>query len=512
MSEQLVPIHREAVIPGVLSVLVYEDQVSLGVDPDGGVAPRVPAWVFASSGLESAGQRELVLGILRITPRSRIPRITPRPRPRSPFAFAATAYQQARAGTVLEEGSRFEVRGGRVDFDPRVNGFLCLHYALHNLQLPAIDTDSYRRSPLLLLPLLPEELQAADMFGNARVVALLAKDSRCHPFPWWHDPRRPSVAAAGEPPSILAELPLPRAHTPYVEVIQTGSRLDIMVPTDECSQLHELLTAAPNSFVLLTGIASEAPARYFWEPGQTQPSATVRGHGPGTKNVPPGDLEVAGNFLMLLHGELANEAQLREDGFAVMMAEPTWGLFTAALKAQEPFTCRTEGGHINEVSLQLSQHRYLSPFGEVYQGEGTFRTYRSPPGAKPAQETQELHNIEVQQIPLLSAQCQFSQAVSTEALAAYIGEACAVIDDTMEGVVHRGEEACVQFRLAPSTQPMIQLAVRPADPQAFPSRTAELLLDRLNSLPAPAVTRHELRFEVRFTFPPNHTTSDSPPG
>jgi hypothetical protein len=511
VSEQLVPIHREPVIPGELSVLVYEDEVSLGVDRDGGVAPRVPVWVFASSGLESAGQRELVLGILRITPRSRIPRIKPRPRPRSPFALAATAYQQARAGTVLEEGSRFEVRGGRVDFDPRVSGFVCLHYALHNLQLPAIDTDSYRRSPLLLLPLLPEELQAADMFGNARVVALLAKDSRCHPFPWWHDPRRPSVVAAGEPPSMLAELPVPRAHTPYVEVIQTGSRLDIVVPIDECSQLHELLTAAPKSFVLLTGVAAEAPARYFWEPGQTQPSATTCGHGQGTKNVPPGELEVAGNFLMLLHGELTNDAHLREDGFAVMMAEPTWRQFTAALKAHEPFTWRTDDEHISEVSLQPGENRYVSPFGEVYQGEGPFRTYRSSPRAQPAQGTQKLHNIEVQQIPLLSAQYQFSQALSTEALAAYIGEACTVIDDTMEGVVHRGEEACVQFRLAPSTQPMIQLAVRPPDPQAFPSRTAQLLLDRLNTLPAPAVTKHELRFEVRFTFPPDHITSDSPP-
>jgi hypothetical protein len=35
VSEQLVPIHREAVIPGVLSVLVYEGEVSLGVDPEG---------------------------------------------------------------------------------------------------------------------------------------------------------------------------------------------------------------------------------------------------------------------------------------------------------------------------------------------------------------------------------------------------------------------------------------------------------------------------------------------
>jgi hypothetical protein len=122
VSEQLVPIHREAVIPDVLSVLVYEDEVSLGVDPDGGVTPPVPAWVFASSGLESAGQRELVLGILRITPRSRIPRITPRPRPRSPFALVSTMYQQARAGTVLEEGSRFEVRGAASTSTP-VSGF-----------------------------------------------------------------------------------------------------------------------------------------------------------------------------------------------------------------------------------------------------------------------------------------------------------------------------------------------------------------------------------------------------
>jgi hypothetical protein len=67
----------------------------------------------------------------------------------------------------------------------------------------------------------------------------------------------------------------------------------------------------------------------------------------------------------------------------------------------------------------------------------------------------------------------------------------------------------VQFRLASSTRPVIQLAGRPADPQAFPCQTAQLLLDRFNALPAPAVIWHELRFQVRFTFPRDHTTSDA---
>ena len=49
----------------------------------------------------------------------------------------------------------------------------------------------------------------------------------------------------------------------------------------------------------------------------------------------------------------------------------------------------------------------------------------------------------------------------------------------------------------------VQLASwrRADDPQAFPSQTGQLLVDRLNSLPAPAVTQHEVRFEVQLTFP-----------
>jgi hypothetical protein len=212
---------------------------------------------------------------------------------------------------------------------------------------------------------------------------------------------------------------------------------------------------------------------------------------------------VAGNFLMLLHGEIENSTQLSEDGFIVMMAEPTWRLFIAALKEQKPFTCRTGGERISEVSLQFREYRYVSPFGRTYQTEsgGTFNIYRPSPGAKSHVGLSELQNVEVQQIQLLTAQNEIFQAISTEALSDYISEACAVIDDAMEGVVHRGEEFSVQFRLAPNSQPLVQLAVRADDPQAFPSQTAQLLVDRLNSLPAPAVTQHEVRLEVRLTFP-----------
>jgi hypothetical protein len=77
------------------------------------------------------------------------------------------------------------------------------------------------------------------------------------------------------------------------------------------------------------------------------------------------DLDVAGNFLMLVNGEVADEAHQREDGFVVMMAEPTWRAFTAAVKERQPFTCRPEGNSIGQVSLQLERRRCTSAFGEV---------------------------------------------------------------------------------------------------------------------------------------------------
>jgi len=102
----------------------------------------------------------------------------------------------------------------------------------------------------------------------------------------------------------------------------------------------------------------------------------------------------------------------------------------------------------------------------------------------------------------INAEKEVDQAVSIKTLALYIGELCAVIDDALEGVVHHGEELAVQCRIAPGIQPLVELAVRPDDPQAFPTQTVRLLADRLNALPAPAVTRHQIRFELRFTFPP----------
>jgi hypothetical protein len=114
---------------------------------------------------------------------------------------------------------------------------------------------------------------------------------------------------------------------------------------------------------LLTGVAPQARARYYWEPGQTAPSATI-----SAASMPQADrqdLDVAGNFLMLVNGEVADEAHQREDGFVVMMAEPTWRAFTAAVKERQPFTCRPEGNSIGQVSLQLERRRCTSAFGEV---------------------------------------------------------------------------------------------------------------------------------------------------
>jgi hypothetical protein len=263
MSGPRAPVHCEQIGPG-LSVSVYEESVSLATEACGSVGPPKPVWVFASDGLESADKREVILGIVQVNHGSL---------PESPFWLVSDLHRQAGAD-VLRDGGRFEIQGGSIDFDPRVNSFLCLDYALDDPRLPRIG-GRFRRSPLLMLALLPDELQAADAFGNSRVVALLAKESCCHPFPWWHDPRRRCVVLPGESPSVLARLAIPRVETPDVEVVKTGPRLDIIVPTETCSRLHALLTAAPDYFALLTGVAPQARARFYWEPGQTAPSATI---------------------------------------------------------------------------------------------------------------------------------------------------------------------------------------------------------------------------------------------
>jgi hypothetical protein len=492
MSESLTPVHRETIIPEVLSALVYEDQVRLSPDGNGAIGPLAPVWVFASHGLESVGQREMVLAILRTTPGRY---------PQDPFALFASFYDGATGGAALSYGSIFDIQNGKPDFDPRVDGFICLNYGLDESRLPALDPALYERSPLLLLPLLPAEIQAADMFGISRVVALLAKDSACHPFPWWHDPRRPPVVAPGGSPSILAALEVPRAHTPQVEVTLTGTHLYIAVPVSECAALHARIAVIEGAFALLTGVAAEAEGRFFWEPGQEHPSVTVCGDRP--ELVSQLDFEVAGNFLMMGHGHVSDEAQLTEDGFVVWMTEATWHLFIAALAAQESFSWRTEDRRITEVTLELRQTTYTSPFGARYRTEagGLVRRYGLSPGAAPSPESQELHNVEVQLIRLLSSQHEFAEATSTEGLGHYLDQACAVIDNVMAGVEHNLEEACVQFRLAPDSRPSVRLAVRPADSAAFPSQTGQVLVEKLNAVPAPAVTRHELRFEARLTFP-----------
>ncbi|GAB2957670.1 hypothetical protein [Saccharothrix stipae] len=477
MREPLVPVDRVELVPGGVQATVYTDRVSTGGDREEEV------WVLATRGLAALDAPEVVIAVRRDGPP-----------PEQLFDLFRSIHDHATRGTTLASGGALEVRPGTFDLDPRISGFLCLPYRAHDPRLPVIE--GHGRTPLLLVPLLDGEYEAAERYGHLRVLALLGKLTRVFPHPWWFDSRRP-VVIEPEPThpgaaTLLSRYDLPTAHVPYLNVVHVGPQVRLSLSEGDCARLHALLSGAPDTLLLLPGPGESEDARFVWRAGQTGPEAIMFAT---DDSVVHGDLVIGVNFLVLLHGDIEVGAVQEEDGYTLMMPAELWRRFLDALADRREFTWRASG---REMVLEPYPQRYVSPFGVVIESPDGYPPYRPKPRARERNGlTVPLYNIRLDAIHLLTDQHVMEREVSADEVVRFIQDACQVVDDALDGVPHRLQAMLLHFRLAPGAPSWIGLAVRPDESEVLPQDLADHVLARLNALPAPAVRHHEVRFEAR---------------
>jgi hypothetical protein len=472
VSHPLVPAGRRTLIPGRLDASVFQHHAD----------PGIALWVFATHGFEALGAREFVTVVRR---RGTV-------HPEGPFQIFAALFEHASRGVGVDPNTLLDLNGG-LDFDPRVGGLLCLDLREHGRgRLPRLDTLGYRASPRLLLPLLAGEAEATRMLGQPRMLSHLCRVTECWPYPWWFEPGRETlltmVAPAGRQPSMLAGLPLDRASVSYLEVLLTGHHLDLRIPVEDCDRFVELLTGARDTMLLFPCAYSPvAHGRFVWEPGQDQIRAVTSSY----KTVGHGNMRLAGNFLVLAHGDIADETRFLEDGFAVMMAEQTWQRLLGALRAKEPATWRATG-YVTELSLDLYHRTHTSPFVDT--GRGDFEIY-APDQLYPRTRELRLRNAEIDRTVLLTDQRTIASAVTAEVLAAYLRELELVVDDELEGARHECEEIAALVQLSPGGRTDISIAARPG---VLSPTTVDRLQRRMNAVPSPPIEHAIVRLEVYF--------------
>lgn len=455
------------------------------------------AWVFLSRGMERAGQRDA--GIVVLFGGGR-----PEPPPQYPFMLFNTIYGYAKdEGQTVGPGD-FTLLGGagQIGEDRRITGFAYAGGRWDGTGGPAVPRAERRQDPLFVLPLLGDEGRAVHEYGHARILALLGEEARVHPFPWWFDPaREPVITLTGyEDATMLARTP--RAHAPYLTAAVRAGEIEVTVVDHDCPRLHELLTTGPDVIALLLGFSPEVDATLIWRPGQTRIASTTSAGRGGVVEV-RGDLALSGNHLTIGHARKAETmANVIEDGFAVVLGRRDWKRLLAAVKAGQPFRCRTGGDTgVRELAVRVKESRVRLPSGEVAEAPGGFHRY--DPAASSPRRARRRPNVHLENLRLLTAQSDIAEALAAhespaQAIALLSEEAEAVVSDALEGVEHGCTDLVLDVRLRPGAPLYVTFYVRPG---AFPADAGQRLVNRLQTLPAPEVRTHEVRFHLNFTFP-----------
>jgi Smad anchor for receptor activation-like, C-terminal len=286
------------VIPEALSAMVYVHEIKTSGEP-------VPVWTYASYGLEDVGQPEVILTLRRRADEA-IEDVPP-----EPLNFFKGIYKLASQGKLVAPGGYTHFRG---------DGFLSFHGVLYG-QASALGME-LAPGTLAAILVSEDELQAAKLFGNTRILGRLAKQVRHYPQPLWSDRDRPRLEVAEiMESSLLARIA--RLGVPGIRATADGKRLTLRIDPAAADRLLAELDELPSDlpFALLLEVDPEAQGCLIWEgPSQQQPTAVAPAGSPGKA--------LCACFLLVAPGQDTDLWRTMEDGYGLVLTEAS----TAALR------------------------------------------------------------------------------------------------------------------------------------------------------------------------------------
>jgi hypothetical protein len=271
----------------------------------------LPCWSYLTDGLLGVGQKEIALTL------QRPPGVGVGEFPRDILELLGMIHDLAVQGQTVDVGDYTEF--GPTGFLGRaeLRGILYIPYQ----PIPGTETSG----PALCAILVPQaEVELAKAGGVSRVMARLGMASSHFPCPDWSDPDRASVVSAGEADqSVLAQMP--RLVLASASVVRHGDGISLDVPRDVVPLLEQQVgkLRSTHALALLTGVPYAADALLVWRPGQQGPLAIGAPGQPGAV--------VAGCFCGFVPKQAADDAQIFEDGFVVMLTKASWRRIRGAL-------------------------------------------------------------------------------------------------------------------------------------------------------------------------------------
>lgn len=276
-------------------------------------------WTYVSDGLRKMGQKELVIS-LRKPVDAAIGEF-----PQAPVEFFKTVFQYCVRKEFIDIGSVS-------DFGEA--GFLTTDFTgAAYIRSQALGEFFPPQDSLAMVLMTKEEMEAAQIAGLTRVLALLGRTHLHFPCPGWNDLNRSSVV----PPDLLAIMKesfisqMPRILVRDSGVSSLDRVIDLQLPLSArhyFKQLDELDQQSP--LLLLSDLDERADAVLVFQ--QERKAAPLAISAPGS----PGN-RIAGSFICFAPSQPGDQGMIIEDGFALSMKDETWGQLKTSLVNGSPF-------------------------------------------------------------------------------------------------------------------------------------------------------------------------------
>lgn len=337
--EGLKPIARFVLVEGKLWAEVYSHTLDTVEGP-------LPCWTYATVGMRSANQKEMLLTVKREKgePETAFDRFLP--------SLFTSFYQFAQKGQCVDVGSYTQLGHGGTPILDRPDFLGLIYTAPQPLQDIEVTADH-----LAVILVTERELKLGLSLGMTRLFSRLGEASRYYPVPPWADRNRPEVYAPDteELKSLLAKMPGITIPGVRVRIDNEGKALNdskkvapppgggmmvklpsgrvlLTVTPQAAPRLKKAISESktPDMLCLHAEMDSDADACLVWKAGESKPMAISK----------PGSLgeRVAGNYLLLLGGQASNEMKGIEDGFSFLLTPKDWTRIREALSSGQSIT------------------------------------------------------------------------------------------------------------------------------------------------------------------------------
>ncbi len=435
-------------------------------------------WTYTTNGLKQAGQKELLISIKKLQGQSLSDL------PQAPLEFFKTVLSHCMAKEFIEIGSIS-------DFGE--NGFLTSKFpAAAYVRSQTMGDWFPPEQSLATILMTGEELEASQIGGLTRVLALLGKDSLHYPCPVWNDLSRVSVVSAqmlsAMKESFIAQMP--RILVRDSGISSADKVIDLQLPLSArhfFKQLEDLQADSP--LLLLCDLDERADAVLVFQEDKTQAPLAISA--PGTTGT-----RIAGSFICFAPGQDKDNGMIIEDGYALSLKDTSWMELKSSLLAGSPFyLSRSDDGFDFRLSWHNDENQAPGPDTIQISGIEPGCSKDLDEAAKDNTGAEEMVPAFATSIDLLTHEAEIKELIELNVLKRYIEH---IEDVVRDHFLCMGQTDGFNLTLNCSILPDCKAEFVASSNPIMEAEDEKDLLDRLSITYAPEISKNRIKIKLEF--------------